>query len=76
MSRTTVSLDDDLLHDAQAVLDTTGVSTTVNAALAAVVRQARLAEFDVALFDITDDELAAARAERPGADGGAHRHGR
>ena len=76
MSRTTVSLDDDLLRSAQAALGTSGVSSTVNAALAAAVRQARLAEFDVRLFDITDDELAAARADRLGAQSARRRDGR
>lgn len=64
MARTTVSLDDALLDDARRLLGTTGVSDTVNAALAAAVRHARLAAFDVRGFDITDDELAEARADR------------
>lgn len=64
MSRTTVSLDDTLLRDAQQVFGTAGISDTVNAALAAAVRQARLAAFDVRVFDITDADVATARAER------------
>lgn len=64
MARTTVSVDDELLQEARRALGTTGISDTVNAALAAAVRQAGLAEFDVRLFDITDDELATARAGR------------
>lgn len=67
MSRTTVTLDDVLLDDARRLLGTSGVSETVNAALALAVRQARLAAFDVRLFDITDDDIATARAERSGA---------
>lgn len=63
--RTTVSLDDDLLHEARQALGTTGVSDTVNAALAATVRQAKLAGFDVRVFDVTDDDIAEVRAERP-----------
>lgn len=66
MTRTTVTIDDALLDDARRWLGTTGVSSTVNAALAAAVRQARLAAFDVALFEITDEDLAQARAERGG----------
>lgn len=66
MSRTTVTLDDVLLDDARRLLGTSGVSETVNAALALAVRQARLAAFDVRLFDITDDDIAAARADRSG----------
>lgn len=64
MTRTTVTLDDALLDDARRLLGTTGISSTVNAALAAAVRHARLAAFDVRLFEITDDDLAEARAER------------
>lgn len=67
MSRTTVTLDDVLLDDARRLLGTTGVSETVNAALAMAVRQARLAAFDVRLFDVTDDDIATARADRAGA---------
>lgn len=66
MARTTVSLHDTLLHDAQRALGTRGVSETVNAALAVAVRQSRLAAFDVRLFDVTDDDLATARADRLG----------
>ncbi|MGE3289673.1 MAG: type II toxin-antitoxin system VapB family antitoxin [Pseudonocardia sp.] len=64
--RTTVTLDEVLLDDARRLLGTTGVSETVNAALALAVRQARLAAFDVRQFDITDDDLADARADRCG----------
>lgn len=65
--RTTVTLDEMLLDDARRLLGTTGVSDTVNAALVVAVRQARLAAFDVRLFDITDDDLAEARTDRFGA---------
>lgn len=65
--RTTVTLDEMLLDDARRLLGTTGVSDTVNAALALAIQQARLAAFDVRLFDITDEDLAAARADRFGA---------
>ncbi|MGH3905612.1 MAG: type II toxin-antitoxin system VapB family antitoxin, partial [Pseudonocardiaceae bacterium] len=41
MSRTTVTLDDELMRDAQRLLGTSGVSETVNAALAVAIRQAR-----------------------------------
>lgn len=65
--RTTVTLDQALLDDARRLLGTSGVSETVNAALALAVRQARLAAFDVRLFDITDDDIEEARADRFGA---------
>ncbi len=64
MSRTTVSVDDDLLRDARQALGTRGISETVNAALAAAVRQAKRAAFDVRRFDITDGDVVAARADR------------
>lgn len=64
MSRTTITLDDDLLQNARRLLGTSGISDTVNAALAVAVRQARLAAFDVRQFEITDDDIAAARADR------------
>jgi len=64
MTRTTVSVDDALLRDAQRALGTSGVSDTVNAALGVAVRQARLAAFDVRLFDITDEDVAVTRSER------------
>jgi Arc/MetJ family transcription regulator len=48
MSRTTVTLDDDLLQDARRLLGTSGISDTVNAALAVAVRQARLAAWRMA----------------------------
>lgn len=49
------------------LLGTSGVSETVNAALAAAVRQARLAAFDVRAFDIEDEDIVAARSDRRGA---------
>jgi Arc/MetJ family transcription regulator len=64
LSRTTVTLDDDLLQDARRLLGTSGVSDTVNAALAMAIRQARLMMFDVRRFEITDDDIATARADR------------
>jgi Arc/MetJ family transcription regulator len=64
MSRTTVTLDDDLLRDARRLLGTSGISETVNAALAMAVRQAGRAAFDVRRFEITDDDVATARADR------------
>lgn len=64
MSRTTVTLDDDLLRDAQRLLGTSGINDTVHAALAVAIRQARLAAFDVRRFEITDDDIAATRAAR------------
>ncbi len=64
--RTTVNIDDASLHAAQDVLGTVGLTETVNAALAEVARQARLRSFDVRDFDITDDDVAAGRAERIG----------
>ncbi|MGH4017446.1 MAG: type II toxin-antitoxin system VapB family antitoxin [Pseudonocardiaceae bacterium] len=64
MSRTTVTLDDELMRDAQRLLGTSGVSETVNAALAVAIRQARLATFDVRRFEITDEDIVTARADR------------
>lgn len=64
MTRTTVSVDDVLLAEARTALGTAGVSDTVTAALAAAVERARLAEFDVHLFDLTDEDLADARSDR------------
>lgn len=64
MSRTTVSVDDDLLRDASQALGTRGISETVNAALAAAVRQAKRAAFDVRRFDSTDDDVVAVGADQ------------
>ncbi len=64
MPRTTVSVDDDLLRDASQALGTRGISETVNAALAAAVRQAKRAAFDVRRFDITDDDVVAVGADQ------------
>ena len=64
MTRTTVNIDDELLSEAQQTLGTAGISATVNAALAATVRQARLAAFDVRMFDVTDQDVADARRDR------------
>lgn len=51
----------------QRALGTNGVSDTINAALAVAVRQAKLAAFDVRQFDVTDEDVVAARAHRSGA---------
>ncbi|MGH3768675.1 MAG: type II toxin-antitoxin system VapB family antitoxin [Pseudonocardiaceae bacterium] len=64
MSRTTITLNDELLKDARRLLGTSGISETVNAALAVAIRQARLAAFDIRKFEITDDDIATARADR------------
>ncbi|MGH3932159.1 MAG: type II toxin-antitoxin system VapB family antitoxin [Pseudonocardiaceae bacterium] len=64
MSRTTVTLNDELLKVAQRLLGTSGISDTVNTALTVAIRQARLAAFDVRRFEITDDDIATARADR------------
>lgn len=64
MSRTTITLDDELLKDARRLLGTSGISDTVNAALAVAIRQARLAAFDVRRFEITDEDITTARADR------------
>lgn len=66
MARTTVNIDQRLLTDAQRVLGTSGVTDTLNAAMAAVVQRAALDDFSLAAFDITDDDLAEARADRSG----------
>lgn len=64
MARTTVNVNEDLLFAARAKLGTRGISDTVNAALAAIARDAILHEFDVRGFGITDEELAVARSDR------------
>ena len=64
MPRTTVNVDDVLLLRAQDALGTSGVTQTVNAALALAVRRAALASFDVRSFDITDEDLSQARLDR------------
>lgn len=64
MPRTTVNIDGELLVAARTALGTTGVSDTVNAALAAARRRALLASISVRDFDITDIDLETARADR------------
>ena len=64
MSRTTISVNDELLAEARAALGTSGVSDTVTAALEAAVARARLSKFDVELFDITDQDVATVRSDR------------
>jgi Arc/MetJ family transcription regulator len=64
MPRTTVNVNQELLEAAQRALDTTGVTATVNAALAMVARREALGAFDVASFDVTDADIAEARADR------------
>ena len=68
MMRTTVNVDHELLAGAQQALGTTGLSETVNAAMADVARRAALARFSVRDFDITDADLADARADRTTVD--------
>lgn len=62
--RTTVNIDGGLLTAAQQALGTSGVTDTVNAAMADVARRAVLATFSINEFDITDGDLAAARRDR------------
>jgi len=64
--RTTVNIDAVSLKAAQSALGTLGLTDTVNAALAAVARQARLQSFDVGAFDVTDEDIAAGRSDRLG----------
>nr|VTP04320.1 hypothetical protein BIN_B_05493 [Mycobacterium riyadhense] len=64
MARTTVNVDDAILDQARVILGTRGVSETINAAMAAVVRRATLDEFTLRDFDITDTELADSRRDR------------
>lgn len=66
MARTTVNVDEVLLQDARAALGTEGLTETVNAALAAAARRHRLSAFDVQRFDVTDQDIAAARRDRLG----------
>lgn len=62
--RTTVNIDPALVEAASKTLNTQGVSETINAALADVSRRARLQDFDVRIFDITDEDVASARKDR------------
>jgi len=64
--RTTVNIDPELVETARKTLQTDGVSETINAALADVARRASLKNFDVRAFDITDEDIAAARKDRLG----------
>jgi Arc/MetJ family transcription regulator len=64
MARTTVNIDEDLLTEAKNALGTKGVTETINAAMADVARRSALADFTVCDFDITDEDLAAARGDR------------
>ncbi len=65
MTRTTVDIDRRALDAAQLELGTTGLSTTVNAALREVGRRRALASFDV-LRDIdgTPEQVETNRRER------------
>jgi Arc/MetJ family transcription regulator len=69
MARTTVNVDDKLLRDAKKALGTRGLTETINAAMEDVVRRAARADFTVLDFDITGDDLAAARSDRMTAGG-------
>ncbi|WP_041180405.1 type II toxin-antitoxin system VapB family antitoxin [Mycobacterium canetti] len=64
MARTTVNVDDAILEQARVILGTHGVTDTINAAMAAVVRRAALEEFTLHDFDITDADLADSRKDR------------
>jgi hypothetical protein len=64
MARTTVNVDDTILEQARVILGTSGVTETINAAMAAVVRRAALEEFTLRDFDITDADLADSRRDR------------
>lgn len=64
MARTTVNVDDTTLQQARLVLGTRGVTETINAAMADVVRRAALEEFTLSDFDITDADLAESRRDR------------
>lgn len=62
--RTTVDIDPESLDAAKRALGTEGVSETVNAALSDVARRVAIRRFDVALFDVTDEDLALSRKDR------------
>jgi Arc/MetJ family transcription regulator len=64
VGRTTVNVDDTILEQARVVLGTSGVTETINAAMAAVVRRAALEEFTLRDFDISDADLADSRRDR------------
>jgi len=62
--RTTVNIDPELVETARKTLNTNGLSETINAALEDVSRRARLQQFDVRAFDVTDKDISSARKER------------
>jgi hypothetical protein len=62
--RTTVNINDASLQAARDALGTQGLTETVNRALEEVARQARLRAFNVREFDVTDEDIAAGRADR------------
>lgn len=62
--RTTVNVDQTLVETARRALKTKGVSDTVNAALAYVSKRTKLKAFDVRVFDVTDEDIVASRADR------------
>lgn len=67
MGRTTVNLDEQALARAQAALGTTGLSDTINAALAEVSRRRVLEGFDV-LRDIDGTPAEVEANRRPEQD--------
>lgn len=72
VARTTVDIDPGALRAARDALGTTGVSATVNAALAEASRRRVLAGFDVVRdVDGMPREVAANRQERPAVPGDA-----
>ncbi|MGH2772733.1 MAG: type II toxin-antitoxin system VapB family antitoxin [Actinomycetota bacterium] len=62
--RTTINLDESLVDSAKAALRTRGLSETVNAALAFVARRGSLRRFDIRAFDVSEEDIATARADR------------
>lgn len=61
--RTTVDVNTSRLERARRALGTKGLSETVNAALEDVASRDELADFDVAEFSVTDDDIRAARED-------------
>ena len=67
MARTTVNIDERALRGARALLGTSGLSDTINAALREVNRRSTLREFDVVRdIDGTPGEVDAGRERGAG----------
>lgn len=64
-THTSLYLDQELLHEAETVLGTSGPSRTVKAALEDVVRRARLRSLAQWEVELAEDDLRRLREPRP-----------